>query len=624
MVQIDWKKDITIDKAIVEKMYNVLEKVYLLVLCVFYVEGVFETSMLHIEIPFDFYGGMKYVIGFTVFLKVLCSLERYKRIWYVLASMGVVATVMYYFGDFEIQLFAWMLVIGAVGVPYKKIMRVFFWSSVSVLGISMVASFTGMATHLIYFKNDNVRYSFGMTYTTEFCAYVLYTTLAGWMGYCKEKDLFMAFVFALEAVLLYMFCFAWCSSFVAALSAVAVVYLYVTNKEGHKTNAFDKMVWFFQKYAFVICGFIMVTLTALYSSDNPFMVKLNGWLTGRLQLGKDAFTQRGIHAFGKYFVLHGNAGIDYIQVKNYNFIDSAYCLILVRYGWVLMLVLIGMYLYTISKAKKNCKNIVVMTMALLAVHCMIEHHWIEVMYNPILLILFSRFDNEKNGREQIDLNDAKVSAGDTSKRGYIRYIVSGLYVAVLILFTDNIMSVIRTICSDYLGGLDYANDIFAVCVFVMLVGIYLVASGLSSSIFNKNRLIVGVVINLIIVCAFFVLIKQGYGRYKDGHEAGNSINQILDTAIKEDCTIYVDSVPEYYKKSGLKVKDKLVLGNGIYADDNCVMVVGSDREYHILLKKGFVFVLGSSDEALYTNNKAVIMKAEETGFEIIKSFEEEY
>ena len=99
----------------------------------------------------------------------------------------------------------------------------------------------------------------------------------------------------------------------------------------------------------------------------------------------------GFSLFGKYFVMMG-LGSTTIQPKFYNFLDISYCNILIRFGVMSLLILIVSYMFFIIRLIKLNEYKLIYIMIIVALHCMVEHHYLDVCYNVFLLLMFSHFN----------------------------------------------------------------------------------------------------------------------------------------------------------------------------------------------------------------------------------------
>ncbi len=122
-----------------------------------------------------------------------------------------------------------------------------------------------------------------------------------------------------------------------------------------------------------------------YDSEVEWMKGLNRVLSRRLQLTNDAISEYGIHMFGHDFEWR-TAG--YRGTDNYLFVDCSYWNIIIRYG-IVMLVLI-MVLYMILMIDSIWKKDAVFTWILVIVglHSCTDPQLLSIVYTPFVLTAF--------------------------------------------------------------------------------------------------------------------------------------------------------------------------------------------------------------------------------------------
>lgn len=621
-ISIDWNKQIRISEEKLDKIRKIIDVLYLVALGLFFLKTIFEASMIDQSLPFDFYDVIKKILVPLVILKVVFSWNNYKRVILQLLGLGVVAHMMYIIGDFEIQMYVWLLAVGAVNIPYQKIIKLFFLTAFFVLFTSMLASLTGMAPNLIYEKNNRLRYSFGICYPTDFAACLLFTSLMGWVSFGRGRELIFSVLFVFEAVFIYIFCNAWCGYLMSGCAAVAAAYVYMLEKGRlERFGILERIIWFLEKYAFIIGAIVMISMTCLYRADSPIMSKLNVLLSGRLGLARSAFEKYGIHAFGRYFAMHGNGGSEVFIAKNYNFVDSSYCLIFVRYGWVLLVVLAAIYIHIIGKAKKTGDEALVAAMAVMAVHSMIEHHWPDIAFNPTLIIFFCSFNRQKD-RVIADETDKTVKKRSVSKIGILGL---AIYLLILIVSSKVFVVMVRTLVGDGFRTLRYSGLAFMLYALIVISGTVMLIIGLCRLDEKKGRIaaLTGLVLYIGVWIYSIVSLSLGYREFKVRFDNDNTEQDVIAWAYELGCGLYVEDVPGYYSTYGCEVRFKPVLENSLCNDKNVVLFTTPGKEYHRLLKSGYAYIKIDADRAVYTDSLDMVYELQDMGFKIVRMFEYE-
>ena len=103
----------------------------------------------------------------------------------------------------------------------------------------------------------------------------------------------------------------------------------------------------------------------------------------------------GFSLFGKYFVMVG-LGSTTAHPGFYNFIDVSYCNILLRFGVLPLMFLVVSYMFLIRRFIKLEEYRLIYIMVVIALHCMVEHHYLDACYNIFLLLMFAGFNRVGN------------------------------------------------------------------------------------------------------------------------------------------------------------------------------------------------------------------------------------
>ena len=150
----------------------------------------------------------------------------------------------------------------------------------------------------------------------------------------------------------------------------------------------------------LICCIVMTGLSLIYSHDNALSVWMDGVLNRRLQFGKKGIDIYGFSLWGKYIPQRGMGGVRG-KVEFYYFLDSSYLSIALKYGLMVLGAILLIWLCIGLKAKRDQDIVLLLLLAIISVQCMVEHHMIEVAYNPFLMALFANLerncDVEVNG-----------------------------------------------------------------------------------------------------------------------------------------------------------------------------------------------------------------------------------
>ena len=301
----------------------------------------------------------------------------------ILSILLLLSGVLVYFQTNRLNFLVYsMLLVLLVNVDMKVVLR----NYVVVAGILVVGVFllslAGIVPNLQYNRAGVIRNSFGFIYPTDFASHCFYLFLA--ISYLlKDKFIWTRSLFG---VLLSAFIIKYCDARLNALSILlaTVIFIYFYYSKEKKLKIFALF-----PYSAVIFASIVTYLSYKFSWSNPFLVSINKLITGRLALGRNAFTTFEVHLFGTRNVQFIGSGGKTESVIGYNYVDSSYVQMLFTYGIVPVVLLIVIYVVASRKQYKDGQYLFVAILSLIAFNCMIEAFWFVPTYNIFMFLLFT-------------------------------------------------------------------------------------------------------------------------------------------------------------------------------------------------------------------------------------------
>ena len=301
----------------------------------------------------------------------------------ILSILLLLSGVLVYFQTNRLNFLVYsMLLVLLVNVDMKVVLR----NYVVVAGILVVGVFllslAGIVPNLQYNRAGVIRNSFGFIYPTDFASHCFYLFLA--ISYLlKDKFIWTRSLFG---VLLSAFIIKYCDARLNALSILlaTVIFIYFYYSKEKKLKIFALF-----PYSAVIFASIVTYLSYKFSWSNTFLVSINKLITGRLALGRNAFTTFEVHLFGTRNVQFIGSGGKTESVIGYNYVDSSYVQMLFTYGIVPVVLLIVIYVVASRKQYKDGQYLFVAILSLIAFNCMIEAFWFVPTYNIFMFLLFT-------------------------------------------------------------------------------------------------------------------------------------------------------------------------------------------------------------------------------------------
>lgn len=288
--------------------------------------------------------------------------------------------------DYSFLWWVGFLIVGAKDVDFDKILKVYLVIGVTIMVAAFVASQMGWIENLqyiIYRDNQTLtQNSYGIIYHTDFAAHVFYLATAA-IGLSEDKITFGKSInFVVLAVFILDKCAARTSFICLMLMAFVVLFVMITKKRIKGTVFYN-----FVNCAMICFAGLYITLTHIYDPAKEWLAKLNTALSYRLEITNQAIQNYDYNLFGQTIAESGwgKGG----GATEYFFLDDSYIRILLMYGIVLFLVLMVIFYLAGLKAIKAKRILILFAIAVIGLHSFMEHHLLEVAYNPFICYLFA-------------------------------------------------------------------------------------------------------------------------------------------------------------------------------------------------------------------------------------------
>mgnify|MGYP004517973789 FL=1 len=302
---------------------------------------------------------------------------------------AIIAVTAGYFIVHNLKLyFIWgMMLIGAKNVSFHKIVKTAVIIGTLIMITALVLSQAGIIEDVVKLNGrGSTQHSLGINYSTDCSAHVLYLM----MGYCVLKNGKLKkseYVIGITIAVLIFFATRARNNFMCVAILISATFIYQFFRAIFENDSSKKLIVFSTIAFVIICCAAMLYMTMAYNWDNtPMLSKIDRIISGRLNLGKTAFNNYRISLFGNNIPQAGSGrgGSDF-----YFFIDSSYVLVLLERGILLFTIMCILTIKNIFKAYKNNCIYIAGIVAIIALQCMFEHHWMDLSYNYFLLMTFA-------------------------------------------------------------------------------------------------------------------------------------------------------------------------------------------------------------------------------------------
>ena len=293
-----------------------------------------------------------------------------------------------------------LLIVGAKGISFDRIVKTFLIVVGAVIGISLILSLAGVITNLRYVRYidsavsseriEAARYAFGTTYPTTFSEFVFFLS-AAWL-YLRRKVLRFYDVVLLAAVTVFLFLGPNAmtdSVCVALLALIAGVMIFLRHKSEQASETARKICTPLIGTT-GLCAVVMTVLMLLYDKMVESWRVLDSIFHNRLFLGNVGVRDYGIHLFGKKVKYHTTgADVSLVGRPDYFNLDSSYHLILINFGIIILLFIVGFFTVSAWRAWQKCDLALLLIIVVISLECVMENRMIQPQYDIFLLMFFA-------------------------------------------------------------------------------------------------------------------------------------------------------------------------------------------------------------------------------------------
>ncbi len=288
--------------------------------------------------------------------------------------------------DYSFLWWVGFLIVGAKGVDFKKILKVYLTIGIIIMLAAFVASQMGWVKNLVFtaLRNEVVvyRYSYGSIYPTDFAAHVFYLAVAG-ICLCEDR---ISFGKIINLLILALFVQEKCGARTSFICLIVFSFTLIFVKF-FKRYIKAKRFYYLVNLSTIGFATLYFALTYMFDIKDPKMVELDTLFSGRLTLGKEAIHNYGYKLFGQNIVEHGWGKGE--TIDGYFFLDDSYIRIALLYGIILFFIVLAVLFISGIRAINTERIIILFALAVIGLHSFMEHHLLEIAYNPLLLLCFA-------------------------------------------------------------------------------------------------------------------------------------------------------------------------------------------------------------------------------------------
>ncbi len=609
------------------EIYEITEDSFLLVVGFYLLFLVSNTTTFKLKFSWDVEKYTIKALYLLTFIKVLAYLwsckdkiindKRYRYKAMVLALSATVAAFTYYMvfksGKYVFLKHLGVITFGMIGTDYKKAVKLYVCLVGTMVAASVIAAWSGIIPNLVYNRGDGtLRSSWGISYPTDYASYILFLCIMAWIAWDEVSDWIF---FALAGVSLlnsYMIARSSTSTICNAVLMLSIlIHWSIFVRKKYRRDITRRITAMIVQFAFPAFAAITFVLVYIYSKHLNIGYKLDNLMHRRISLGYKGYVEHGLSLFGVPFDQHGAGGSTF-QNAEYNFIDSTYMLILLRYGVVLFVIISILWVLMTRRAMKIGNMRLALGMAVIAFHSFSEHHFIELNYNILLVLPFSVLGagwlmesqnrTRRDGASIREQNDAYQGVIDSDDKGLMRASLTANTINAKLL--SGILTAALFIGGGLVAGpyfLSWLRTLWNVTEYIDIRG-------------KKKLVLAGLMlfIAMLIIMArtLYVLLKGIMLKYP-----GASGTELADTNtvvnIASDIEMVSDEKPDAKKTLdnayGISAENKYSIKN------NCIVILSLVAVFVLLIMGGTYVIYSQSSDYNQT------LEAERAAIEAVKN-----
>lgn len=293
-----------------------------------------------------------------------------------------------------------VLIIGSKCIEFRKIIKFHLVLNLCFCLINIFADMFGLTDKSLEFLADErmdmfegdviTRWSAGYPAAVDFATHLLYLLLDFWILFKGKMNLWRYIPFLIADYIALFLCDARQASVCILLLLIFSVLLSYLDKKGFIIN---KTVAFFIVMSIPFLFTVSLFATLLYDESNPLWLIINIALSGRLKLGLEGINEYGITWLGQNILLVG-AGYAAGDLF-YNYIDSTYIQFLLRWGVIVMTILILFFAKIGIDAFKRKDNTLLFSLLLAGMSSVVTQFLFDLNYCVLVLAITALHRTER-------------------------------------------------------------------------------------------------------------------------------------------------------------------------------------------------------------------------------------
>lgn len=505
------------------------------------------------------------------------------------------------------------------GMKPERVLKAYCICIGTALAVTILCALSGSINNFLfpgYGRRGRIRGAYGIGYPTDLASQFVFLLLFIW---CIRKrpnriyTLLYAGLALMMAYMLYTYPHSETSTICSLLTVAVMLYTGIAeNRRKKERGRLLRITDGIAIWAFPLLGTMFWGLVILYGNGIGPMEQINGLLSDRLQLTWTAVHKYGIQAFGAWTPQSGWGG-GLIKTQAYEFLDSTYALLPIRYGWVITLAAGTLWVWMTQRAIRTGHRRIGYAMAVIAFHSFSEHHFPEINFNILLAMPLCAFVPMEEGvtePERIRID---------------QWIAGAAGIGVMLLLLPKTLSWARCLfaAEGWTGGGDRslkAGLFWLACIgLVVLFCCFL--KKLPGEIRRREQATRRILAGLVIVSSIFAAVWLGTNDRITAEAAANdaqmeeerpAIQAVLEAAAEP---VYAgEQMEELYKRKFGGISDRIFTAEEIARNGKGSVMLEHDNEGYSLIFNGAQYCELTSYTGLFTYDAALMEKMRGEGY----------
>lgn len=452
--------------------------------------------------------------------------------------------------------------------------------------------------------------SYGIWNTTDFAAYFLFISLFVWSN-IKTHTWTMCVAllcsFILCSIAVYSLSRSQTTLICFLLLAGFVLWEQIEYSVFRKNSGMNWIIKATNGLATISFPLIMIffsIMVFLYGSGNAFAVQMNAFLSDRLSDTWKILEKYGVKIWGTAYAMHGNGGTIFLDWRIYDFLDSSYAYLLIRYGIVITCIFTGLWIRTANSAIHSGRKKLAYAMSVMAVYALSESHLSEINYNILVAMPFCSF---------LAQSEEALCRENRNKsffpKNCFSILIAFAMICGLFFLSPRLLAVIRSVSYvlKWNSGIKTIWPLLLCMVF--MIGLYELWKQLANIYHQKSKKSIVLVTLILLSFALGIfeanqVINNGINEKKEELSAEENVIQIVKKAAKQP--VYAFEKWELYNRLIGGFSDTIATAEDLCRSKKGTLFTNSDREVLQIIQDGGMYLQFSDSSSIYTFDMAVV------------------